>query len=162
MRGVDSRSKDSVERENPVNEVPGFSLYTGEVPTREELAELYTSVGWSAYTDKPEELVPMVQGSLYACVAREDATGRLAGLVRAVGDGVSISYIQDLLVDPVYQGKGLGAALLAHALDAVGGVRQVYITTDSHESNSAVIEMYQRRGFRAISDYNCITLAKLH
>lgn len=141
--------------------VPGFSVSVGEVPSREELVELYSSVGWSAYTDKPDDLVPMVRGSLYVCTAREDASGRLAGLVRAVGDGVSISYIQDLLVNPDYQGRGLGSALLTRVLDAVGGVRQVYLTTDAHESNSAVIEMYQRRGFRAIGDYNCLTLAKL-
>lgn len=139
---------------------PGFSVSVGEVPSREELVELYSSVGWSAYTERPEELVPMVRGSLYVCTVREDASGRLAGLVRAVGDGVSISCIQDLLVHPDYQGRGLGGALLSCALEAVGGVRQVYITTDAHESNSAVIEMYRRRGFRAVGEHNCITLAQ--
>lgn len=54
----------------------------------------------------------MSTGSLYLAVAREDATGRLAGLIRAVGDGVSISYIQDLLIYPDFQKSRLGSRLL--------------------------------------------------
>ena len=88
-----------------------FTFSVGLVPSQQELVDLYTSVGWSAYTDHPENLVPMCTGSLYLAVAREDATGRLAGLVRAVGDGVSISYIQDLLINPDSQKSALGLPL---------------------------------------------------
>ncbi|MDO4897956.1 MAG: GNAT family N-acetyltransferase [Rothia sp. (in: high G+C Gram-positive bacteria)] len=137
-----------------------YTFITGEVPSQAELVELYTAVGWSAYTDQPENLIPMCQGSLYLAVAREEHSGRLAGLVRAVGDGVSISYIQDLLVHPDFQKKGVGAHLLDAALEAVGGVRQVYITTDTHASNQHVIDLYTGRGFKAVGDYGCVTLAR--
>ena len=74
---------------------------TSPLPSVEELTELYDSVGWSAYTKTPERLIPMLEGSRYLYTAREattDGTGRLVGLVRAVGDGHSIAYVQDLLV----------------------------------------------------------------
>lgn len=76
------------------------------LPSTEELVELYDAVGWSAYTRTPERLVPMLTGSRYLYVAREntaEGTERLIGLVRAVGDGQTIAYIQDLLVHPQEQ-----------------------------------------------------------
>lgn len=134
-------------------------LIEGQVPAQQELIDLYTAVGWSAYTETPENLVPMCEGSLYICCAR-DETGRLAGLVRAVGDGVSIAYIQDLLVHPDFQRQGVGRQLLDAALLAVGGVRQVYLTTDAREGNRHVIELYLGRGFKDVGDYGCVTLAR--
>ncbi|WP_419775479.1 GNAT family N-acetyltransferase [Ignavigranum ruoffiae] len=35
---------------------------------------------------------------------------KLIALLRAVRDGQTIVFIQDLLVDPVYQGQGIGRA----------------------------------------------------
>ena len=68
---------------------------TSPYPSVKELTELYDSVGWSAYTKIPERLIPMVEGSRYLYTAREaitDGTGRLVGLVRAVGDGHSTEH----------------------------------------------------------------------
>ncbi|WP_308562235.1 GNAT family N-acetyltransferase, partial [uncultured Rothia sp.] len=93
---------------------------TSPLPSVEELTELYDSVGWSAYTKTPERLLPMLEGSRYLYTAREataEETGRLVGLVRAVGDGHSIAYIQDLLVHPHAQRQGVGSALLKRVID---------------------------------------------
>ena len=89
------------------------------LPSTEELVELYDAVGWSAYTRTPERLVPMLTGSRYLYVAREntaEGVERLIGLVRAVGDGRYIAYIQDLLVHPQAQHHGIGSALLGRIL----------------------------------------------
>lgn len=89
-----------------------FTFSVGLVPSQQELVNLYTSVGWSAYTVHPEDLVPMCTGSLYLAVAREETTGRLAGLVRVVGDGVSQVYIttdthpSNQHVIDLYRGRG--------------------------------------------------------
>lgn len=42
------------------------------LPSTEELVELYDAVGWSAYTRTPERLAPMLAGSRYLYVAREN------------------------------------------------------------------------------------------
>ena len=94
-----------------------YSILNAEnsLPSTEELVELYDAVGWSAYTRAPERLVPMLDGSRYLYVARENTTEgaeRLIGLVRAVGDGQTIAYVQDLLVHPQAQRHGIGSALL--------------------------------------------------
>ena len=40
-------------------------------------------------------------------------------MVRVIGDGRLIFYVQDLIVDPEHQGKGIGSKLMAKALDYV-------------------------------------------
>ena len=94
-----------------------YSILNAEnsLPSTEELVELYDAVGWSVYTRTPERSVPMLAGSRYLYVAREntaEGTERLIGLVRAVGDGQTIAYVQDLLVHPQAQRHGIGSALL--------------------------------------------------
>ena len=114
------------------------------LPSTEELVELYDAVGWSAYTRTPERLAPMLAGSRYLYVAREntaEGAERLIGLVRAVGDGQTIAYIQDLLVHPQAQHHGIGSALLGRILADFDreGIRQRLITTDIVET--PVIEL---------------------
>lgn len=133
------------------------------LPNTEELVELYDAVGWGAYTRTPERLVPMLAGSRYLYVAREntgEGTGRPIGLARAVGDGQSIAYVQDLLVHPQAQGQGIGSALLRRMLADFDrdGIRQRLITTDAADAH--VIELYRRFGFTPVQDNGCVTLAK--
>ena len=142
-----------------------YSILNAEnsLPSTEELVELYDAVGWSAYTRTPERLVPMLTGSRYLYVARENTaeeTERLIGLVRAVGDGQTIAYIQDLLVHPQAQRHGIGSALLGRILADFDreGIRQRFITTDIVDT--PVIELYRSFGFTPVQDKGCVTLAK--
>ena len=48
-----------------------------------------------------------------------------------------------LFVEPVLQSRGIGAALLAHAVDSLG-VRHLWAL----EKNTRAIAFYQRHGFR--------------
>lgn len=76
----------------------------------EEIRFLYESVGWMNYTARPEMLKKAFENSLAVLGAYEE--DRLIGIIRAVGDGASIVFIQDLLVLPEYQRRGIGSALL--------------------------------------------------
>ena len=60
------------------------------LPSREALLALYDSVGWSAYTAEPDRLVRALASSLSVFTAWDG--GALAGLLRAVGDGVAGMY----------------------------------------------------------------------
>jgi len=46
--------------------------------------------------------------------------GRLIGVARAVTDFSFCCYLSDLAVDQVWQGKGIGTALMKHAHEAAG------------------------------------------
>jgi len=85
--------------------------------------------------------------------------GELVGLVRVVGDGVTVAYIQDLLVHPTHQRQGIGRALLTEVLAETPHIRQVYITTDDAAGNSHVVALYRSLGFRPTPDLGCTTLA---
>lgn len=114
-----------------------------ERPGRDELLALYDAVGWTAYTQDPEALVRAVDGSHTVLTARTP-DGLLVGLVRTVSDGVTIAYVQDLLVHPDRHRSGIGAALLDAVLARYGSVRQTVLTTDGEPGQRA---FYESRGF---------------
>ncbi len=116
----------------------------------EEILGLYTSVGWTAYTEDPAALRRGYENSLLVLGAYED--GNLAGIIRAVGDGATVVFIQDILVFPEYQRKGIGSALLQAVLDKYAGVRQVELVTDNTEKTVA---FYQSMGFHDLSELGC-------
>jgi GNAT superfamily N-acetyltransferase len=108
----------------------GVTLLADEIPARDELLDLYGSVGWTVYTDDPERLERALAGSALVATARDD-DGRLVGLVRAVGDGATICYVQDLLVRPDRQRGGVGRALLEHVRASQADGVLLVLTTDA-------------------------------
>ena len=56
---------------------------------------------------------------------------QLLGLINAVGDGHTIVFVQDILVFPEHQRKGIGSALLQAVLDRYSHVRQIELATDN-------------------------------
>ena len=62
----------------------------------DEVLPLYESAGWVSYTNAPEKLARAFSHSLLTIAAWDG--DKLIGLLRAVGDGETIVFIQDLLV----------------------------------------------------------------
>lgn len=75
--------------------------------------DLYASVGWAGYTRHPEMLEKALEHSLLVLAAFDG--DRLVGLLRAVGDGHSIVFIQDILVQPISD-KELGVSFWSRPL----------------------------------------------
>ena len=121
---------------------------TAELPGRNELLGLYGGVGWTAYTRDPDALVAAVAGSHLVLVAR-DPTGALVGLVRTLSDGVTIAYVQDVLVLPSRQGAGIGGRLLDAVLERYAHVRQTVLLTDAEPGQRA---FYESRGLVEVHD----------
>lgn len=80
-----------------------------------EILALYNSVEWINYTNNPEMLRNAFNNSLTIVGAYEDE--RLIGIIRVVGDGHSIIYIQDIIVLPEYQRKGIGSLMVKEILN---------------------------------------------
>ena len=116
----------------------------------EEILPLYASVGWTAYTDAPDALRRGFVKSLLTLAAYEEKT--LVGLVRAVGDGETVVLVQDLLVAPEYQRKGIGRALLQAVLDRYRAARQLQLVTDDTEKTLA---FYKSMGFAENAAFGC-------
>ncbi len=116
----------------------------------EELRSLYDSVGWTAYTCDMPALEKGYRNSLLILAAYDN--GRLVGIARAVGDGSTIVFIQDILVAPDKQRQGVGTALLKEMLTRYAHVRQIELTTDSRPETKA---FYKSLGFSEFSEIGC-------
>lgn len=90
--------------------------------------EVYRSVGWTIYASDPEKLRRAFEKSLYVLGAYDGYT--LVGILRAVGDGETVVFLQDILVRPEYQGQGIGRKLMAEFFREFSRVRQIQLLTD--------------------------------
>ena len=115
-----------------------------------EILHLYASVGWTAYTDYPDVLRKGFEYSMLTLAAYED--DQLLGIIRTVGDGHTIVFVQDILVFPEHQRKGIGSALLQAILDRYSHVRQIVLATDN---TPKTIAFYKSMGFRELSEIGC-------
>ncbi len=115
-----------------------------------EILRLYASVGWTAYTDCPEALRKGFENSLLTLAAYEG--DQLLGLIRVVGDGATIVFIQDILVFPEHQRKGIGSALIQTVLMRFAHVRQIELAT---EDTPETMAFYKAQGFREMSEIGC-------
>ena len=120
-----------------------------------EIIPLYRSVGWSNYFDHPEMLEKGFVHSLCILGAWEEDC--LVGLIRAVGDGHSIVFIQDLLVHPDHQRRGIGSALMKQLLRRYAHVYQIQLVTDNTEKTKA---FYRSMGFEPLEYYDCCAFIK--
>ena len=87
--------------------------YKKEIPAMTDLLALYSSVGWTNYTNNPTMLEKAVNASLWQLAVYDKE--ELVAYIRLVGDGHSVLLVQDLLVRPDYQRQGIGKKLLEKA-----------------------------------------------
>ena len=116
----------------------------------EEILRLYTEVGWTAYTKDMSALEQGYKHSLLVLSAYENE--ELLGIVRAVGDGHTIVFVQDILVFPEKQRQGVGTALLKAVLDRYPDVRQIELVTDN---TPKTVACYKSLGFSELSEIGC-------
>ena len=117
----------------------------------EEILALYAAVGWTNYTQRPDMLRRSFENSL-CTLAAFDGEDKLVGLVRAVGDGASALLIQDLLVLPDFQRRGVGGALLRTLLERFAEVYQIQLLTDDTEKTRS---FYRALGFADAEELGC-------
>lgn len=122
----------------------------------EEILFLYESVGWIAYTRDPAKLQRAFENSLLALAAYDE--NRLIGIIRAVGDGETVLFIQDLLVHPEHQRKGVGSALIRSVLSRFKDVRQIHLVTDDASETKA---FYESLHFYPLEKCGCCGLTYL-
>ncbi|HFR3538173.1 TPA: N-acetyltransferase family protein [Streptococcus suis] len=118
--------------------------------------EIYDSVGWTNYTDRPTMLQKALKHSLLVLAAFDG--DRLVGLLRAVGDGYSIIFIQDILVLPAYQRQGIGRTLLEQAITHFPGIYQLHLLTDNTAKTRS---FYEALGFIAVERLDCVAYTYL-
>ena len=122
----------------------------------EEILNLYNDVSWCSYTSKPKMLEHAFEHSLKILGAYDGE--KLVGIIRAVGDGYSILFIQDILVLTEYQHRGIGKKLLQTMLDLYPDVYQTELATDCTEKT---IRFYKSCGLLPYSEIGCEGFIKI-
>lgn len=120
----------------------------------EEIMDLYKAVGWSNYYDNPEMLKNAYANSLFILGAYDK--DKLVGIIRVVGDGYSIMYIQDILVLPSYQLQKIGTRLLTSILEKYKDVYQKILLTENTEKTAS---FYKSIGFTNVAEMGCLSFA---
>lgn len=121
----------------------------------DEILQFYREVGWTAYIEDLSALENGYKNSLLILAAYDKDT--LLGIIRAVGDGFTIVFIQDILVYPKYQRQGIGTALLKAVFDRYPHVRQIELVTDN---TPQTVSFYKSFGLTEFSEIGCCGFMK--
>jgi len=86
-------------------------IYKTSLPHIDEYFSLFETTGWNSdYCLTKDELDLSLSNSYYTVSAYED--NKLVGFGRIVSDGVIHAMIYEMIVDPDYQGEGIGSNIL--------------------------------------------------
>jgi spermidine synthase len=122
----------------------------------QDAMHLYCIAGWF---DTPDEMIflkKLLEGSFVVCSAWS-SENKLVGMGRAISDGVSDAYIQDVVVDTDYRGHGIGGNIvkkLAEELKARGILWIGLVGAPGTKS------FYRNLGFDAPADYTFWQVSK--
>ncbi|WP_099364247.1 GNAT family N-acetyltransferase [Fredinandcohnia onubensis] len=124
---------------------------------REQLERLYNDVEWYAYTQDLDVLQQAFEQSLEVISAWDGE--ELVGLIRIIGDGLTIIYIQDILVLNAYQNQGIATQLMQRVLEKYKNVRQKVLLTDEAPD---VRHFYEKNGFHSCDNGSLVAFAKFN
>lgn len=121
-----------------------------------QIAVLYDQVDWWHPTpDDAGTLSRMVAGSHHFVVAMQDH--RIVGMGRAISDGASDAYIQDVAVLPDHRGRGIGRRIVHYLIDRLraDGVDWIGLVAEGDSR-----DFYQTIGFDPMPDMIPMRLVK--
>lgn len=122
-----------------------FTLREGtEGLTPSRIATLYRRAPLLRQTDSPQKLEQAYERSQLVLSVWEGE--RLVGVARVLTDGVQVSYLCDLAVEPDVQGSGIGRMLIDEVIERCKGTE--IVLRDSNLSSG----FYEHLGFSHIDN----------
>jgi len=113
-----------------------------ETVSAKALSDLREAVGWNRMEDEYSN--PLMISFYHIAVYEDD---KMVGYIDSVSNGVTDAYIQDLMVHPDYQGKGLGTELMNQMITYLKENRIYIISVVFEES---LKPFYDRFGFSSM------------
>ena len=133
------------EEKQTESELPSVVRIVDRIPTVEEYQFLASSVGWHLYTDTAR-VQKLLAAPVFGLVAEDSSTNKKIGCALLLSDHASFYYVKDLIVDPKWQGKKIGSALM----------KEISHWLESNAANKALVALitgenlspfYQQFGF---------------
>lgn len=122
----------------------------------EQVKKLYKEAGWwnEGVDDKdPDFINKIIQGSF--CFAAAIIDGRIIGMGRAISDGISDSYIQDITVSKQFRKRGIGVLIMDELIKYLKSKNINWITLISE---SGAVAFYEKYGFSRMDGHVPFTL----
>lgn len=91
---------------------------------------------------------------------REQANGRLAGMLLCSRVAPDVAHITQLCVSPSQRGRGLGRMLLNHAIENLRRSGTTSISLTVTESNSPAVRLYEEFGFEVRHRFDAMVLSR--
>lgn len=92
-----------------------------KTPKVEEYNNLTNAVYWGKRDEKIVE--EALKNSIYCICAYEE--NELVGFGRIIGDKTIFLYLQDIMVNPKYQGRGIGRKIIENILEKVEDFKEI-------------------------------------
>ncbi|CEK30784.1 acetyltransferase [[Clostridium] sordellii] len=118
----------------------------------EEIKDIYKEESWNAYLKDDEKLIRAFDNSLYIMGAFDNC--KLVGFIRCVGDGEHILVVQDLIVEPKYQQRGIGTYLFKTIMQKYSNVRMFMVVTDLEDIVDN--KFYKSFNLKKLEDMNMV------
>lgn len=110
----------------------------------DEIIALYEAGGWWDGSDG-SAAERIVSGSFAFAVAIDAQTGKAVGMGRALSDGASDAYIQDVIVLPEYRKRDIGKRIVSALLDYCASRKIGWIALVAEPGTE---DFYSSLGFR--------------
>lgn len=119
------------------------------LPTVAEFNSLTESVGWGM---EPKDVVQKaLEHTLYAVCAYDG--DRIIGHARLIGDGALFVYVQDVMVRPEYQAKGVDTGLMQQVVEHIDALKEKSANLRAYLGASVGKERFYRKfGFETRRD----------
>lgn len=115
----------------------------------DDIVELYKAGGWWQETAENRAVIPrMIRGSFCFMLARSG--GQTIGMGRAISDGASDAYIQDVVVLAAFRKHGIGRELVRRLTQVCRDARLGWIGLIAEPGTSA---FYEGLGYRPLAGY---------
>ena len=122
--------------------------YRDSLTSTEDFCTLFETTGWNReYNLSHEDLINAISRSWLLATAYEGE--RLIGFGRVISDGVLHAMIYDLIIDPDFQGLGIGKRILTTIVEKC---RQARIRDIQLFCARGKKIFYEKQGFRARTD----------
>ena len=120
-----------------------------EVPA-DELISLYKAAGWWNDLPSERETLPRLVKNSLCFVSVRTGEGTLIGMGRAISDGASDAYLQDIFIEKPYRKMGIGSHIVSML---TASCREKEISWIGLIANPGTADFYRDLGFQVMKDY---------